>query len=85
MIGRNSTIVKSYRELFGWPDAVIQIEPNGSDVMAVLSRARFRPRTNGRNQYRRNTNEALRHHDWVYRWKEMFQIIGIEPAAHGGP
>ena len=27
----------AYRELFGWPEAVIEIQPDGSDTMAVLS------------------------------------------------
>lgn len=70
---------EAYRELFGWPDAVIQIEPNGSDVMAVLSELDSDPERMAAIS-RRNTNEALRHHDWVYRWKEMFRIIGIEPT-----
>jgi hypothetical protein len=28
---------EAYRELFGWPEAVIQAQPDGSDIMAVLS------------------------------------------------
>src|SRR5208282_5407911 len=28
---------EAYRELFGWPEAVVQIQPDGSDIMAVLS------------------------------------------------
>jgi hypothetical protein len=28
----------------------------------------------------RNALEALRRHDWVHRWLQIFQIAGIEPA-----
>jgi spore maturation protein CgeB len=69
----------AYRELFEWPEAVIPIEPDGSDTMAVL-------RELGSNQERiaaissRNAREALLRHDWIYRWNEMFRIAGIEPS-----
>jgi hypothetical protein len=29
---------------------------------------------------RRNAVEALLRHDWTYRWKKIFGIVGIEPA-----
>ena len=70
---------EAYRELFGWPEAVIQIQPDGSDVVAVLSAL-------GSDAERmvaistRNAKEALLHHDWVYRWNEMFRVAGIEPT-----
>jgi Glycosyl transferases group 1 len=70
---------EAYRELFGWPEAVIEIQPDGSDVMAVLSAI-------GSDQERmaaistRNVKEALRRHDWLYRWKEMFRVVGVEPT-----
>jgi hypothetical protein len=69
----------AYRELFGWPEAVIQIQPDGSDTMAVLSDL-------GSNPERmaaiggRNAKEVLLRHDWIYRWNEMFRIAGIEPS-----
>jgi hypothetical protein len=69
----------AYRELFGWPEAVIRIQPNGSDTMAIL-------RQLGSNLERmaaisrRNTKEALLRHDWIHRWNEMFRIAGIEPS-----
>jgi Glycosyl transferases group 1 len=69
----------AYSELFGWPEAVIQIQPDGSDAMAVLGEL-------SSNQERiaaisrRNAKEALLRHDWSHRWNEMFRIIGIEPS-----
>jgi spore maturation protein CgeB len=69
----------SYRELFGWPDAVIEIQPDGSDVMAVLGELGSEPERMAAIS-RRNAREALLRHDWSYRWSEMFRIAGIEPS-----
>jgi spore maturation protein CgeB len=70
---------EAYRELFGWPEAVVPICPDGSDVTAVLSKLDSDPeRTSAIS--RRNAKEALLRHDWAYRWNEMFRIVGIEPS-----
>ena len=70
---------EEYRESFGWPEAVLQIEPDGSDIMAVLSDLGSDPEQMAAIS-KRNTREALLHHDWVYRWDEMFRVAGIEPS-----
>ena len=70
---------EAYRELFGWPEAVVQIKPDGSDIMAVLSDLGSDPERVAAIS-RRNTKEALLHHDWVYRWNEMFRVAGIKPS-----
>ena len=70
---------EAYRELFGWPDVVTQIKPDGSDIMAVLSNLRSDPARLAAIS-RRNIKQTLLHHDWVYRWKQMFRIVGIEPS-----
>jgi len=69
----------AYRELFGWPEAVIPIQPDGSDTMAVLSELGSNPERRAAIS-RRNTKEALLRHDWIHRWNEMFRIAGIEPS-----
>jgi Glycosyl transferases group 1 len=69
----------SYSELFGWPEAVIQVQPDGSDVMAVLKDIGSDPER-AVAIGRRNAEQALLHHDWVYRWHEMFRVAGIEPS-----
>jgi hypothetical protein len=71
----------SYRELFGWPDAVIQIQSDGSDTMAVL-RALDSDAERLAAISARNTRGALQRHDWVYRWKEMFRVAGIRPTPN---
>jgi hypothetical protein len=69
----------TFRELFGWPEAVIPIRRDGSDVMAVLSALDSDPEREAAIRVR-NVKESLLHHDWVYRWKEIFRIAGIEPT-----
>ena len=68
----------SFQELFGWPDAVVEIEPDGSDaarVIADLSREPERLREISR----RNAREALLRHDWAYRWENVLSVAGLEP------
>jgi hypothetical protein len=70
---------EAYRDLFGWPEAVIQIRPDGSDLTAVLSDLDSDPERIAAIS-RRNAKEALLRHDWAYRWNEMFRVAGIKPS-----
>jgi hypothetical protein len=69
----------AFRTSFGWPDAVIEIKPDGSDVLDVLRalRADF-GRLAAISQ--RNATEALTRHDWAHRWKEIFRVVGMKPT-----
>jgi len=71
---------EAFYELFPWPDAVIEIQPDGSDVIEALTRLGSEPERVSAIA-RRNAMEALLRHDWVYRWKEIFRVAGIEPSA----
>jgi Glycosyl transferases group 1 len=68
----------AYRELFGWPEVVIPIKPDGSDVMAVLADLGSDLERMAAIS-RRNVKESLLRHDWVYRWKEIFRVAALEP------
>lgn len=78
MIGQRADC-EAFRESFNWPDVVIEIQPDGSDVHDVLSRLRQEPERISTIS-RRNAAEALLHHDWLYRWKKIFRVSGIEPS-----
>jgi len=69
---------EAFQEMFPWPDAVIEIQPDGSDVIEVLARLGSEPERVSA-MGRRNAAEALLRHDWVYRWKEIFRVVGLEP------
>ena len=68
----------SFRQMFPWPDAVIKIHPDGSDVLGVIQRLERVPeQVLAISQ--RNAAEALLRHDWMYRWKEILRIAGLSP------
>lgn len=69
----------SFRKMFPWSDAVIKIQPDGSDVMDVIAKLdRVPEQLLAISQ--RNASEALLRHDWVYRWKELLQVAGLDPT-----
>jgi hypothetical protein len=58
---------------------VIEVDPGGSDVIDVLAELNRNPER----VYqigRRNAVEALLRHDWVYRWKQAFDVAGLSPS-----
>lgn len=69
----------AYQELFDWSEVVFQIQSDGSDIMSFLKDLGSdseRMAAIGR----RNVEETLRRHDWVYRWNEMFRVVGMKPS-----
>ena len=71
---------QAYEDHFDWPDAVVSVsasEPSDvGEVIAELDRQPERVQ-----QIRRNNivNSLLRH-DWVYRWRQMLDIVGLAPS-----
>jgi hypothetical protein len=78
MIGR-APECEAFQELFPWKDAVISLQGDGSDVIKALSSLEAEPERISAIS-RRNAVEALLRHDWVYRWKEILRVAGIEPS-----
>lgn len=70
---------EAFRQHFDWPQAVVEIKPDGSDTMEVISRLSAEPERL-RAMSRRNAEEALRRHDWVYRWRDILGIAGLKPT-----
>jgi hypothetical protein len=70
---------ETFRELFPWPDAVVEIRPDGSDTLHVLADLDSNPER-ARAISRRNAAESLLRHDWIHRWMRIFQLCGIEPS-----
>lgn len=69
-----------FRSLFDWPDAVVRLEPDGSDTTRVLRGLMAEP-VRMQEISRRNVRGALLRHDWVYRWRQILEIAGLEPGA----
>jgi hypothetical protein len=70
---------EAFQELFPWEDAVISLQADGSDVVKVLSSLKAEPERISAISHR-NAAEALLRHDWVYRWKEILKVAGMEPS-----
>jgi hypothetical protein len=67
-----------FHQLFDWKDAVIPINPDSSDVAEVLTELAGQPERLCEAS-RRNAAEALLRHDWLYRWKQILAVAGLEP------
>jgi hypothetical protein len=69
----------AFQTLFGWDDVVIKMHPDGSDTLEVLRDLMAEP-DRMRAISRRNAFEAAHRHDWVYRWKHIYQLAGLSPT-----
>ena len=69
----------SYRKLFAWPDALVELESDGSNVNEVILGLLADPAKID-DIGRRNAIGALLQHDWVYRWELILRTAGLEPA-----
>lgn len=70
---------QSFDRLFDWTDTVVEVRSDGSDCEEVLA-ALFNDPSRCELISRRNVSEALRRHDWVYRWIEVVQFLGLAPT-----
>ena len=68
---------ESFRRDFDWQQPVIEIKPDGSDAVEVISKLISQP-DRLREISCRNAEKALRRHDWVYRWGEILERVGLE-------
>jgi hypothetical protein len=68
---------ESFRRMFSWQNAVIEVQPNGSDIIEVLSWLLAEPDLVAKIS-RTNAAEAMLRHDWVYRWKQILTIAGLD-------
>ena len=65
-----------FKRYFDWPDAVIPIKFDEPDIAEIISELDSKPdylkqvRTN-------NVIHSLRQHDWVYRWEQVLQELGL--------
>lgn len=67
-----------FRKYFDWPDAVINVPyntPNIADILADLDAQPERLEKIRKN----NVVQSLLRHDWVYRWRAILDIVGLEP------
>ena len=68
-----------FNQHFDWPDAVIEMPVNATDVMQRLCQLDLQPERIEEIR-RANVVNCLRRHDWVYRWNYFLKRIGMEPT-----
>jgi glycosyltransferase involved in cell wall biosynthesis len=78
MIGQ-APVCDAYRTLFNWQDAVVEVDPDGSDFAEVLTQLASDPDWMDEIS-RRNAAGALLQHDWVHRWERIIEIAGLNPT-----
>ena len=70
----------AFRHDFPWPDAVVEVRPDGSDIADIV--ADLDDRSDEVRPIRlRNAVHALRHHDWAHRWRSLLRIAGIDARS----
>lgn len=65
-----------FDRFFGWEDSIIPVrldEPDIVDIMAELDKQPLRVERIRRN----NVANSLLNHDWVYRWEQILQKLGL--------
>jgi len=62
---------------FDWQDAVITVDTDGEQIGAVIEDLESDPRRVARMR-RHNVANSLRRHDWVYRWRQMLDRVGLK-------
>ena len=67
-----------FHKYFDWPDAVIHIPYDTENIRKILTELNSQPE---RLSVARKNNviQCLLRHDWVYRWRDILSITGLEP------
>ncbi len=69
---------EAFRKHLDWPDAVIHMPydaPNIAEILAYLDSQPERLKKIRKN----NIVQCLLRHDWVYRWRAILDMVGLEP------
>ncbi len=70
-----------FQEYFDWPDAVLPMDYDCSNVAEVLADLDRQQERMEQARYR-NVVESLRRHDWCHRWSEILDQVG-QPVSAG--
>jgi hypothetical protein len=65
-----------FDDLFDWPDAVVEIAPDGSDLREVLAALDGSP-TRSTALRTANAVNSLRRHDWADRWARILDTLDL--------
>ena len=71
----------AYEHGFDWPDAVIPTAADGAQIASLIAELDSDARRIERIR-RDNVVNSLRRHDWVYRWHDVLDQVGL-PTSSG--
>lgn len=76
--------VPSFHEHFDWPDAIIPMPFGSTEIGDLIAELEQQPERQAAIR-RANLSNALRRHDWAYRWRSVLETVGLPiPAAVTG-
>lgn len=78
MIGMRPYNNKEFDKIFTWEDAVIEVPFENGEIVNVIRDLDKQPERQARMR-QRNMTECLLHHDWVYRWESILEMVGMQP------
>ncbi|NES83966.1 MAG: glycosyltransferase family 1 protein [Moorea sp. SIO2B7] len=70
---------KEFTKYFDWEDAVIPIPFDAPNIAETIAELDAQPERLARIRKDNVVNSLLRH-DWVYRWQEILETVGVEPT-----
>jgi hypothetical protein len=68
---------EAFKTHFDWPDAVIHLDYDSSEIDKIISELDRQPEKQERIR-RTNVAQSLLRHDWVYRWEAILRTVGLE-------
>lgn len=69
---------ETFKKHFDWPDAVIYVPYDMADIAKILADLDSQPERLEEIR-RNNVVQSLLRHDWVYRWRAILDMVGLEP------
>ena len=78
MIGEPPRLA-SFKQAFGWRDALIEVPFDSSDIADILAKLDADPQRLASIR-RNNVRNAALQHDWLHRLREVFSTFGIPPT-----
>jgi hypothetical protein len=78
MIGMRPYNNKEFDKIFDWPDAVIEVPFTTGEIVDVIHDLDKQPERQAKMR-QRNMTECLLHHDWLYRWESILDMVGMQP------
>ncbi|MBW4631884.1 MAG: glycosyltransferase [Iphinoe sp. HA4291-MV1] len=76
MIG-TPPVCEAYTTYFNWSDAVIEIPYDATNLADIITELDAQPERLNRIR-KDNVMNSLLHHDWVYRWEQILEKVGLD-------